>query len=133
MIQKLATFLEREMKRQKISSAGKLAKLCNNKISPDFINKIKRQEPQTVTLDTLSILAKGLNMSLKDILEQSGIIEDFEHYGLSLEEANNLIETMGPLFNEYTEINLNTLTNLEKVELANQIYEYIKAVSYKYL
>lgn len=133
MIQKLALFLEKEMKRQNISSASKLAKLCNNKISPDFINKIKRQEPQTVTLDTLSIIAKGLNLSLKDLLEQSGIIEDYGNYGLSLEESNYLIKKMSPLLKQYTNINLKKLSDKEKVELANYIYEYIRMISYKYL
>ena len=56
MIQKLATYLEKEMKRQDITSAQKLAKLCNNKISPDFINKMiakfkKKQDKHLVLAD----------------------------------------------------------------------------------
>ncbi len=132
MIQKLAIYLEKEMKRQDISSAQKLAKLCNNKISPDFINKIKRNEPQTITLDTLIILAAGLNLSLKEILENSGIIEDYHQYGASLEEAEILINNLDPFFKQYSNIDVKKLNNNEKVSLANQMIEYIKTVSYMY-
>lgn len=131
MIQKLGIYLEKEMKRQDISSAQKLAKLCNNKISPDFINKIKRNEPQTITLDTISILAGGLNLTLKEILENSGIIEDFKH-GVSLKEAELLINTLDPFFKQYSNIDISNLNNNEKVNLANQMIEYIKTVSYMY-
>jgi len=132
MIQKLAIYLEKEMKRQDITSAQKLSKLCNNKISPDFINKIKRNEPQTVTLDTLSILAGGLNLTLKEILENSGIIENFNQYAITLEEADNLLSTLESTFNQYSNININDLNNNEKLELAEQIIEYIKMLSHAY-
>ena len=124
--------IQKEMKRQDITSAQKLAKLCNNKISPDFINKIKRNEPQTITLDTLEILAGGLNLSLKEILENSGIIEDFTRYGVSIEEADMLIHQMESLFSQYSGIDITNLNNNEKVNLANQMIEYIKTVSYMY-
>lgn len=132
MIQKLAIYLEKEMKRQDITSAQKLAKLCNNKISPDFINKIKRNEPQTVTLDTLSILANGLNLSLKEILENSGIIEDFNQYDFSLEEAEFFLNLLKPVFNQYGNLNVSDLNNNEKLELADQLIEYIKMISLTY-
>lgn len=132
MIQKLAIYLEKEMKRQDITSAQKLAKLCNNKISPDFINKIKRNEPQTVTLDTLSILATGLNLTLKEILENSGIIEDFTQYSFSLEEAEHFLNILKPVFNQYGNIDITNLNNNEKLELADQLIEYIKMISLTY-
>ena len=132
MIKKLAIYLEKEMKRQDISSAQKLAKLCNNKISPDFINKIKRNEPQTITLDTITILADGLNLTLKEILENSGIIEDYGIHGVSLEEAEILINMLNPLFQQYSNIDIANLNNNEKVNLANQLIEFIKTVSYMY-
>ena len=132
MIQKLAIYLEKEMKRQDITSAQKLAKLCNNKISPDFINKIKRNEPQTVTLDTLSILATGLNLTLKEILENSGIIEDFNQYSFSLEEAEYFLNILKPVFNQYGNIDITNLNNNEKLELADQLIEYIKMISLTY-
>ena len=132
MIEKLSVFLEKEMNRQGIKSANKLAKLCNNKISADFINKIKRQEPQTVTLDTLTILASGLNMSLKELLERSNIIEDYGNYSLSLEEADHLIQQFADLLAEHDQIDISHLNNHEKIELANHIYEIIKMLTYMY-
>ncbi|MGN1345075.1 MAG: helix-turn-helix domain-containing protein [Traorella sp.] len=132
MIKKLSVFLEKEMNRQGIKSASKLAKLCDNKISSDFINKIKRQEPQTVTLETLSILANGLHMSLKELLEKSNIIEDYGNYGLSTDEANHLIEELSSLLVEHDHIDLSSLSNHEKIDLANRTYEYIKMISYMY-
>ena len=75
MIKKLSIYLENEMKRQGIRSSIELSKRCGNRISPDFINKIKRNTPQTVTIDTLTILADGLNLSLKELLIKSEIID----------------------------------------------------------
>ena len=132
MIQKLAIYLEKEMKRQDISSAIKLAKLCNNKISPDFINKIKRNEPQTITLDTLSILAGGLNLTLKEILENSGIIDNFKQNEISIDAVELIINSLNPFFKEYTGVEISNLNNNEKVDLANRMIEYIKTVSYMY-
>ena len=131
MIKKLAIYLDNEMKRQGIRSSIELSKRCGNRISPDFINKIKRNTPQTVTIDTLTILADGLNLTLKELLIKSEIIDPNDEYGLSLEDSKNMIETLSPILKVFN-INSSKLNKLETLELANRIYDYIETISHLY-
>lgn len=126
MIHKLANFLTLEMKRQGLSAVD-LAKRCNHEISADYIRKIKNTVPQSVTIDTLDILAKGLHMSLKQLLTESNIIDDYGNNGLSVEESNQLIDHLSQSI--YPQIDSSSLSSVQKVELANQINDYIQLIS----
>lgn len=126
MIKKLSLYLKLEMRRQGIN-ASELAKRCDNQISADYIRKIRNQVPKSVTLDTIIILSKGLQVSLKQLLVESMIIDNYDHYGLSVDEATKLIDSIFTSPN--LKINLNDLTSVEKLTLGNHIYEYINMIS----
>lgn len=129
MIEKLSTFLKNECFRQNLS-AEELSRKCNGQISADYIRKIIRQTPKTVTIDILEVIASGLGMTLKELLEKSGIIDLNDNYILTNEDADSLIEQLSPIIEPVVDVS--QLTRDQRNDFANHLYEYIKMISYKY-
>lgn len=129
MIQQLSEFLMRECRRQNLTNQA-LAERCNNQISADYIGKIKNKVPKTVSIDTLNILAVGLGMTLRQFLQESGIIDSFDKHLLSNSEADKFIESISDFISPW--VNVKKMNASQKIELANYIYDNIRMVSYKY-
>lgn len=107
-----------------------LAERCNNQISADYIGKIKNKVPKTVSIDILNILAVGLGMTLKQLLEEAGIIDTLDHYTLNNIEADKFIEQLSDYISPF--VNVKEMSAAQRIELANYIYDNIRMVSYKY-
>lgn len=129
MIQNLSEFLSRECRKQGLTNQA-LAERCNNKISADYIGKIKNRVPKTVSIDTLNILSVGLGMTLKQLLEEAGIIDSLNENCLNNFEADRFIENIADFVSPF--MNVKKMSNAQKYELANYIYENIRMISYKY-
>ena len=129
MIRQLSEFLMAECRKQGLTNQA-LAERCNNQISADYIGKIKNKVPKTVSIDILNILAVGLGMTLKQLLEEAGIIDTLDHYTLNNIEADKFIEQLSDYISPF--VNVKEMSAAQRIELANYIYDNIRMVSYKY-
>ena len=128
MIHRLSNFLTKECKKRNLS-----VKQLSHKssLSEDYIRKIKRNIPQSLTIDSLESLAKGLDMTLRELLEEIGYIDILKDYILSIEQSYDFVQKI----NDYlhmVNIDITTLNQSEILEISNLIMLYIKTLSYKF-
>lgn len=129
LVEKLGQFIRKECQKRQITTK-QFVELCQNRISVDYVNKIKQKVPQSVSIETLQIIADGVGISLKQLMIEIGLIDSIQHEVLSKDEAHRILKGLKPFLDEFLEVE--NMTAAQRYELACQIYETLKILSYKY-
>lgn len=126
-IEKLATYIKQQIIAQNIS-INEFSKRSN--ISEDYLRKIIRTEIKSPSFNTYENIAKGLQISTKELLEEINAIDILNDYLLTEKDSIALIDALSPFIHKYIDCDL--LCEKEKFELANYLMLTIKMSSYKY-
>lgn len=119
---KIANYLKDEMKRQKLTNY-ELADRSG--LSEPTIRQLKNRPGKTVKMDTCEQLAIGLGKSLREFLEESGVIDLLGLSKVSSADASIIINSLLP-FEEKYDFSISELDRNDKLELVNYIFASIR-------
>ena len=129
MINKLGSYIKYKYKEKNLTQIEYAVK-CE--LSVNTIRNIEKGKYKKLPLDTYHALAKGLEITTKQLLEDIGEIGILNQYKLNSNKSQKLIEAISPFLYECNITDLNKLNSEQKLEIANEIIHFIKILSSKY-
>lgn len=114
-----------KLKKLRISKEMSLRALAKEAgISKSTLSKIENNQSNP-TSATLKKLATALNVDLKDIFEK-----ETDKIDTPESAVEYILEQ--PIISEYADLNINKLTDEEKINFANDLLEHVKLLGLKY-
>lgn len=124
----LAIYITEQCKLKNLSVKD-YAKKCQ--LSEDYIRKLKSSKFKAPGLDTLELLANGLDITLKELLEGINAIDIITDYMISEKDAASLLQAILPYLSKCG-IDVEPLNSKEKFELVNYLILTLKMIMNKY-
>ena len=87
-------------------------------LSEVTVRNIGKGKTKKISLDTYRALAKGLDMTLKELLENTGEISSIEENSLNYSQSEKFIKKLAPILSDY-DIDLYNLTDEQKLKFSN--------------
>ncbi len=101
-------------------------------LTEDYIRKIKRGVPKDYSLSTLTRLATAFDMTLREFLEETSLIQqEFKDDSFSEEEVEHFIKSFS-IWNEKLGFDPTLLNSSQKVEFMNYHINFWKLLKHKY-
>ena len=96
-------------------------------LSEVTVRNIEKGKTKKISLSTYRALARGLDMTLKELLENTGEISSINELSLTYDESETFINEIAPILNKYN-INLYNLTEEEKLKFSNDFVREVPKI-----
>lgn len=96
-------------------------------LSEVTVRNIEKGKTKKISLSTYRALAKGLDMTLKELLENTGEISSINEISMTYDESEIFINEIAPILSKYN-INLYNLTEEEKLKFSNDFVREVPKI-----
>ena len=96
-------------------------------LSEVTVRNIEKGKTKKISLSTYRALPKGLDMTLKELLENTGEISSINEISMTYDESEIFINEIAPILSKYN-INLYNLTEEEKLKFSNDFVREVPKI-----